>query len=92
MSKEKPSEYLFFPIKDGKWLRDSQGKPRVYKSPTAALNNLKNHEYDTILVYAIEDIVTKEEFESLQAELANYKVEGAKTITIPKFTMKGGAE
>ena len=28
----KPSNFLYVPIKNGYWLRDSQGKPRMYKS------------------------------------------------------------
>ena len=59
----KPSEYLYFPTKNGQWVKDSQGKPRVYKSPRMALQNLKVHEYDHIQVYACDDVLTKEEFE-----------------------------
>ena len=60
----KPSGYLFFPIKNGKWLRDSQGKPRVYKSKSAALRNLQKTEYDSIQIFVIDDVLSKEEFES----------------------------
>lgn len=59
----KPSDYLYFPIKDGKWLRDSQGKPRVYKSATGAMRNLKHKEYDSLQIYAIDGTLTREEFE-----------------------------
>lgn len=58
-----PSDFLYFPVKNGKWLRDSQGKPRVYKSATAAYKNLKKHEYDLIQVYAVDDVLSREEFE-----------------------------
>lgn len=58
-----PSDFLYFPIRNGEWLRDSQGKPRVYKSAKAAYNNLKKQQYDAILVYAVDDIVIREEFE-----------------------------
>ena len=61
--KIKPSEFLYFPTKNGNWLRDSQGKPRVYKSPRALLKNLKSHEYDHIQIYACDDVVSREEFE-----------------------------
>lgn len=62
-----PSKYLYFPTKNGKWLRDSQGKPRVYKSPEMALQNLKTHEYDHIQLYSCQYVFTKEEFEIGQA-------------------------
>lgn len=60
-----PSNFLYFPLKNGKWLRDSQGKPRVYKSATAAVKNLKNQDYECIQVYAIDDVLSKEEFEKV---------------------------
>ena len=60
-----PSTYLFFPIKDGEWLRDSQGKPRVYKSPRSAYRNLEGHAYDSIQVYAIVDVMSRSEFGEL---------------------------
>ena len=58
-----PSDFLYFPVKNGKWLRDSQGKPRVYRSATAAFNNLKNQEYDLMLIYAADDALSRQEFE-----------------------------
>ena len=61
----RPSEYLYFPIKNGKWLRDSQGKPRVYKSARLALRNLEKFEYDSIQIYAVDDVVSREEFEGI---------------------------
>ena len=60
-----PSEYLFFPTKDGKWLQDSQGKPRVYKSALAAVKNLKKHQYDEMQIYTVDDAVKREDFERL---------------------------
>ena len=63
----KPSKYLFFPTKKGEWLRDSQCKPRVYKSPQMALRNLKSHEYDHIQIYECVDVLEKEEFERMLA-------------------------
>ena len=59
----KPSDYLFFPIKNGKWLRDSQGKPRVYKSVKSAIRNLEREQYDFMQVYTIDDVVSREGFE-----------------------------
>ena len=61
----KPSDFLYFPIKNGEWLRDSQGKPRVYHSAKAAYVNLKIHDYDAIQVYAVDDVVGREEFEKV---------------------------
>lgn len=58
-----PSRFLYFPVKNGKWLRDSQGKPRVYKSVNAALKNLKKEQYDQVQVYAVDDVLSREEFE-----------------------------
>lgn len=60
-----PSEYLYFPTKNGKWLMDSQGKPRVYKSPRMLLKNCKTQEYDHIQIFAVDDVVCKEEFERM---------------------------
>lgn len=59
----KPSNFLYFPVKNGKWLSDSQGKPRVYKSKEQAIKNLKTHEFDSIHIYVIDDEVSREEFE-----------------------------
>ena len=36
----KPSNFLYVPIKNGYWLRDSQGKPRMYKRVSSAIQNL----------------------------------------------------
>lgn len=58
-----PSRFLYFPVKNGKWLRDSQGKPRVYKSVNVALKNLKKEQYDQVQVYAVDDVLSREEFE-----------------------------
>ena len=60
----KPSEYLYFPTKNGEWLRDSQGKPRVYKSAMSAIKNLKNQDYDSMQIYTVDDVVSREFFES----------------------------
>ena len=57
------SEYLYFPIKHGARLRDSQGKPRMYKTLESARKNLKKQDYDFVHVYSVEDIVSREEFE-----------------------------
>lgn len=59
-----PSEFLYFPVKDGKWLRNSQGNPRVYKSPRMLIKNLKPQAYDHVQVYAIDDVLNREEWES----------------------------
>ena len=58
-----PSKFLYFPVKNGEWLRDSQGKPRVYKSVESAIKNLKKADYDFIQVYAVDDVISREEFE-----------------------------
>jgi hypothetical protein len=60
----KPSEYLYFPTKNGEWLRDSQGKPRVYKRAMSAIKNLKNQDYDSMQIYTVDDVVSREFFES----------------------------
>ena len=60
----KPSNFLYFPVNErGQWLRDSQGKPRVYRSATGAFRNLKEKEYVAIQIYAVDDILSREEFE-----------------------------
>lgn len=59
-----PSDFLYFPIKNGEWLRDSQGKPRVYKTARAVTKNLI-YDYDAIQVYAVDDVLSREEFERL---------------------------
>jgi hypothetical protein len=64
----KPSEYLFIPVRNGRWLRDSQGKPRMYKSRKQAIENLKNHDYDYIHIYVIDDEISREVFEKEGAE------------------------
>ena len=61
----KPSEFLYFPTKSGKWILDSQGKPRVYKSPKMLLKNLKPNQYDHIQVYVCDDVFSREEFEGM---------------------------
>ena len=58
-----PSKFLYFPTKNGKWLKDSQGKPRVYKDYKMALKNLKKQDYDHIQIYVVDDVVNREEFE-----------------------------
>ena len=58
-----PSEFLYFPTKNGKWIFDSRGKPRVYKSPRTLLKNLKPQDYDYIQVYACDDVLSRKEFE-----------------------------
>lgn len=62
----KPTKYLFVPLKDGEWLRDSQGKPRIYKSVAMALTNLANHDYDIMQIFSIEDVVNRSDFEKLK--------------------------
>ena len=65
----KPSEYLFIPTKNGRWLRDSQGKPRMYKSAGMAVTMLKNHEWDEIQIYKVDDELSREDFEkAVQSE------------------------
>lgn len=59
----RPSKFLYFPIKHGAWIRDSQGKPRVYKSLESARKYLQKEDYDSVQIYTIEDIVSREEFE-----------------------------
>lgn len=59
----KPSDFLYFPVKNGEWLRDSQGKPRVYRSAEAAYRNLQKQKYDAIQVYVMDDILSREVIE-----------------------------
>ena len=61
----KPSEFLYFPTKNGNWLRDSQGKPRVYKSPKMLLKNCEHLKYDHIQIYMCDDVVSREELERM---------------------------
>ena len=61
----KPSKFLCFPMKNGKWLRDSQGKPRMYKSMSSAMQNLKKQDYDCINIYVVDDEISREEFERI---------------------------
>jgi len=60
----KPTEYLFVPLKNGEFLRDSRCNPRVYRSASLALKNLIYLEYDVIQIFAIDDVVTKDDFEN----------------------------
>ena len=76
----RPSKYLYFPIKHGAWLMDSQGKPRVYKSLESARKNLKKEDYDFIQIYTVDDIVSREEFEKVGSTTDNSKL------------LKGGVE
>ena len=73
----KPIRFLFVPLKNGEWLRDSEGKPRMYKSGALALSNLKNHDYDTMQVFTTDDILTREEFESGYKEVRQFKAQAA---------------
>jgi hypothetical protein len=61
----KLSEYLYFPTKKGEFLKDSKGKTRMYKSAKKALSHLNkaNKDYDFVLIYKIDDVVSKEELE-----------------------------
>ena len=70
----RPSEFLYFPIKHGAWLRDSQGKPRVYKSLESARKNLKTIDYDFVQIYSAEDIVSREDFEKVGSITDNLKL------------------
>jgi hypothetical protein len=63
MKKTSTSNYLFVPTKNGAPLHDSQGKPRMYKTIGAAIKNLEKLEYDEMVVYHLDDIVSREEFE-----------------------------
>ena len=58
-----PSKFLFFPFKDGKWLRNSQGQPMFYKTIAGAAKNLKKQEYDSIVMYSDCVDFTREQFE-----------------------------
>ena len=61
--KKTPSNFLFVPTKNGAFLKDSQGKPRMYKTIGAAIKNLERFEYDEMVVYCLDDVVSREEFE-----------------------------
>jgi hypothetical protein len=63
MKKTSTSNYLYIPTKNGAPLHDSQGKPRMYKTIGAAIKNLEHLEYDEMVVYQLEDVVSREEFE-----------------------------
>ncbi len=71
MADMKPVEYLYFPVCNGKWLRDSQGRPRVYKSAKTAIKNLERHKYDSIQLYALDDVYSREEFEEIMRKYGN---------------------
>lgn len=60
----KPCGYLFFPIKDGRFLRDSQGKPRFYNSAEKAVKELERFDYDFMKIYEEHDMVSRRELES----------------------------
>lgn len=64
----KPTKYLFFPTKNGEWLRDSQGKPRVYKTVGGALRNPAHLDYDTMQIFECIDKPSREEFEKTARE------------------------
>ena len=59
------AEYLFVPIRNGRTLTDSQGKPRMYKSASVAVQilEIKKQEWDEIKVYVVDDVVSREDFE-----------------------------
>ena len=57
------SKVVCFPIKDGKWLTDSKGKVRVYKSVKRAVQENKDREYDHIQVFMLDDVLSREECE-----------------------------
>lgn len=71
MANMKPAEYMYFPVCNGEWIRDSQGKPRVYKSAKAAFENLKRRDYDSIQMYAIDDVLSRDQFEEIMKEYGN---------------------
>lgn len=57
------SKTVCFPVRDGKWLTDSKGKVRVYKSLKRAVLENQNREYDHIQVFMIDDVLSREEAE-----------------------------
>lgn len=63
-----PSCILYIPTKNGKWLKDSQGKLRVYKNANSAIRNLKKEQYDHIQVYVIDYVISRDEFDKDGAE------------------------
>lgn len=54
-----------FPVKDKKWLTDSKGKVRVYKTVKRAVVENKDREYDHIQVFMLDDVLSREECETL---------------------------
>lgn len=64
----KPSRYLFFPVRNGEWLRNSQGNPRVYKSAASAFRELECRQYDTMQIFGICDEMSREDFERMLKE------------------------
>ena len=57
------SKIVCFPVKDGKWLTDSKGKVRVYKTVKRAVVENKDREYDHIQVFVLDDVLTRKECE-----------------------------
>lgn len=58
-----PSKFIFIPIRNGKWLTDSKGKTRIYKTFKRAVQENKDREYDHIQVYMLDDVLSREECE-----------------------------
>ena len=56
-------KFLYIPIKNGQWLRDSREKVRLYKSFSSAVRNCKDREYDHIQVFALDDVLSRKECE-----------------------------
>lgn len=61
----KPIEYILIPTKNGGWLRDSQGNPRMFNSASLAIQilEIEKQEWDEIKIYKIDDDVSREDFE-----------------------------
>ena len=51
---------IYFPMKNGKWLTDSRGKIRVYKSLKRAVKENKDREYDHIQIFMLDDVLSRE--------------------------------
>ena len=60
---ETTRKFIFIPIRNGQWLKDSRGKLRIYKSFSSAVRNCKDREYDHIQVFMLDDVLSRKECE-----------------------------
>ncbi len=58
-----PSKILYLPVIKGEFIRDSEGKPRVYTNADAAIFGMKNKAFDEVRIYKLNHVMTRECFE-----------------------------